>query len=175
MGAAAEGDVPMRRIVSGTGPLLSLTEARALDLLGRAGQVHVPEVVAAEMEDETPGWSEQRPAWIVVKALAGPYRDEAVAWQEAGLLGVREAEAVALARQLKADWLLTDDAAARLFGRTFGLEVHGSLAIVLWAAAVRHLGPAEADAALIRLAKSPFWISAMVLREARATLKDIFR
>jgi len=34
---------------------------------------------------------------------------------------------------------LTDDAAARLFAATLGMEVHGSLGVVLWNVARRHL------------------------------------
>jgi len=81
-----------------------------------------------------------------------PYDAEAEAWQQAGLLDAGEAHAIALARQLNVDWLLTDDAAARLFGQSLGLEVHGSLGVVLWAAAVGHLTRAEAESALNRLA-----------------------
>jgi len=70
------------------------------------------------------------------------------------LLHLREAEAIALARYLKPDWLLTDDAAARLLGQSLGLEVHGSLGIVLWAAATGYLNRSEADAILERLKNS---------------------
>jgi predicted nucleic acid-binding protein len=56
-----------------------------------------------------------------------------------GLLDAGQAEAIALARQLKANWFLTDDTAARVLSASFGLEVHGSLGIVLCAAAMRHL------------------------------------
>ncbi|MBI5756761.1 MAG: DUF3368 domain-containing protein [Nitrospirae bacterium] len=49
--------------------------------------------------------------------------------------------------------------AARLFASLMGLEVHGSLGVVLWAAAAGHLTHAEAHAILNRLARSSFWIS----------------
>jgi predicted nucleic acid-binding protein len=85
-----------------------------------------------------------------------------------------EAEAIALARQLSAAWFLTDDAAARVFAAALGLEVHGSLGVVLWAAARKHLSHEEAAAALDRLAHSSLWISAQVLAEARAALERLF-
>ena len=50
-----------------------------------------------------------------------------------------------LVRQLKADWFVTDDTAARVLATTLGIEVHGSLGILLWAAAA-HLDGDEADA-----------------------------
>jgi predicted nucleic acid-binding protein len=77
-------------------------------------------------------WHAQRPAWIRVASLSDPYGRDAAAWQQAGLLDHGEAEAVALARQMSAQWFLTDDAAARLFAQSLGVEVHGSLGVVLW-------------------------------------------
>jgi predicted nucleic acid-binding protein len=91
-----------------------------------------------------------------------------------GLLDPGEGEAIALARELKADWFLTDDAAARLFAQTLGIEVHGSLGVVLWAAATRHLDQARAEAALDRLFGTSLWISERVMDEARSALRQIF-
>ncbi len=162
----------MRRVVSNTGPLLHLAEAQALHLLRRVGAVHVPSQVVAEMTYHWPAW--QTPEWIAISALAAPDAAEAQAWQQAGLLDAGEAEAIALARQIQAHWFLTDDAAARLFATELGLEAHGSLGIVLWAAAVGLLDHAEADQTLTRLAASSLWISSRILAEARAALDEIF-
>jgi predicted nucleic acid-binding protein len=115
------------------------------------------------------------PEWITTDTLAAPYASEAAAWQQAGLLDAGEAEAIALVRQIRADWLLTDDAAARLFAEELGLEVHGSLGVVLWAAALGHMVRTEAEQILTRLAASSLWISSRVLVEARAALDEIFR
>jgi predicted nucleic acid-binding protein len=51
-----------------------------------------------------------------------------------------------------------------------GLEVHGSLGLVLWAAAMRHLNITEAHAALERLARSSLWVSPSVVLAAKAAL-----
>jgi hypothetical protein len=117
---------------------------------------------------------QQMPEWVIVEWLEKSRVVESTAWQRAGLLDTGEAEAIALARQVKADWLLTDDAAARLFGTEMGLEVHGSLGVVLGAAAFGHFSYAEADQALTRLTKSSLWISDKVLAEARAALREMF-
>jgi predicted nucleic acid-binding protein len=98
---------------------------------------------------------------------------EARSWQQAGLLHYGEAQAIALARQLGADWLLTDDAAARLLAQSLGLEVHGSLGLVLWAAATRRLSRTEAESALGRLARSSLWVSPSVLLAAKAALEQM--
>jgi predicted nucleic acid-binding protein len=60
-------------------------------------------------------------------------------------------------------------------GEALGLEVHGSLGVVLWAAGAGHLGEKEAHAALDGLASSSLWVSERVLQEARAALKELLR
>lgn len=162
----------MRCVVADTGPLLHLTEARSLHLLRLAGDVHLPPQVNAEMAYHLPDW--QAPEWVIVDTLTASHAAEAAAWRQAGFLDAGEAEAIALARQLAAGWLLTDDAAARLFAEEMGMEVHGSLGIILWAAAVGHLERRAAGQALTRLASSSLWISRRVLAEAQAALDEIF-
>ena len=135
MGATAKTEErqQIRLIVSDTGPLLHLLEAGILDLLGLAGEVHIPKRVEAELASHGAVW--QHPTWLYVDPLVEPHISEADSWQQAGLLDAGEAEAMALAQQLQATWLLTDDAAARLLAQKLALEVHGSLGVVLWAAA----------------------------------------
>ncbi len=162
----------MRRVVSDTGPLLHLAEADALHLTRLVGHLHAPPRVNAELAHLLSDW--KAPAWLTIDALAASHAAEAAAWQQSGLLDAGEAEAIALARQLKADWLLTDDAAARLFAAQLGLEVHGTLGIVLWAAAMGYLDRDQAHQMLARLAASSLWISGRILAEARAALDEIF-
>jgi hypothetical protein len=90
------------------------------------------------------------------------------------LLHAGEAEAIALARQIAADWVLTDDAAARLFASELGLEVHGSLGVILWAAAMRYLDRPAAEQALTQLTASSLWLSMRIQREAWAALEEIY-
>jgi predicted nucleic acid-binding protein len=150
-----------------------MSEAQVLTLLMQTGEVYIPRAVDLEMEQNDSLWPNARPPRIHVERLGTPYDEEATAWQQAGLLDAGEAEAIALARQVQADWFLTDDAAARLFAQALGLEVHGSLGIVLWAAAVGHLNRVAAEAALNRLAQSSLWVSANVLTEARSALDQL--
>jgi len=95
-------------------------------------------------------------------------------WQAAGGLHAGEAEALVLARQKKADWFLTDDAATRLFVSMLGIEVHGSLGIVLWSAAKRHITRKETEEALNRLEQSSLWLSKKIYEEAREALDDMY-
>ena len=93
-----------------------------------------------------------------------------VQWAAQIDIGPGEMEAIVLARSLAADWLLTDDTAARVVATLLGIEAHGSLGVVLWAAAQRQINPREAAAILERLAKTSLWVSAAILAEARRAL-----
>jgi hypothetical protein len=44
-----------------------------------------------------------------------------------------ECEALALAQELRADWLLTDEREGRLVAQSMGIKVTGTVGIVLWA------------------------------------------
>lgn len=164
----------VRRIVSDTGPLLHLREAGTLDTLRVAGQVSIPHAVETEIAALDAAWSRDRPEWISTAPLQPSFQGQASDWMKAGLLDPGEAEALALAHQLRADWLLTDDTAARLVASRLGLEVHGSLGVVLWAAASGHFNRAEAEEALEALSRSSLWLSARVLDEAHGALRKIF-
>ena len=163
----------MTQAVSDTGPLLHLTEAGCFDLLESIGDLHAPRQVIVEIADLSPGW--QTPKWLTVDDLKAPHAIEAVAWVRAGLLHGGEAEAIALVQQISAEWLLTDDAAARLFATQLEIEVHGSLGIVLWAAVNGLLDHDAAERALLDLASSSLWVTRSVLAEARSALDEIFR
>ena len=175
MGAQTEGSGGVRGVVCDTSVLLHLTETDALPVLMRMGDIAVPRAVATEMTQYSPLWLTEKPSWIRVHSLTESLWKEATAWCQAGLLDSGEAEAIVLARQINAAWFLTDDAAARLFAQSLGIEVHGSLGVVLWAAAVGELSRADAEAMLDRLAKSSLWISAKVLAEARVALTRLYR
>jgi predicted nucleic acid-binding protein len=162
-------------VVCDTSVLLHLIEADALPVLMQMGDIALPRAVVTEMTQYSPLWLTEKPSWIHVHSLTDSLLKEATAWCQAGLLDSGEAEAIALTRQIKADWFLTDDAAARLFAQSLGIEVHGSLGVVLWAAAVGKLSRADAEATLDRLAKSSLWVSAKVLAEARIALTQLYR
>jgi predicted nucleic acid-binding protein len=160
----------LRIVVCDTGPILHLWEARALDLLGHAGEVIIPPAVEQEVAVRVPDWSRARPIWLRTQPLPGDARAQVKEWAGVGSLGPGEIEAILLARAVSADWLLTDDAGARLVAAFLGLEVHGSLGVILWAAAARHVDRHDAGAVLDRLAATSLWISRAILSEARQAL-----
>lgn len=114
------------------------------------------------------------PDWLHVIRLRPNEQSESGLWQTAGGIHAGEAEALVLSRQKKADWFLTDDAATRLFVSTLGIEVHGSLGIILWNAAKRYLTRKETEGTLSRLEKSSLWLSDKIYKAAQKSLDDIF-
>ena len=164
----------MKIVVSDTGPLLHLREAECLDLLPELGQIVIPPAVRAEIQALDPSWLEEPPKWVAVRDLTPESSARSRAWQSARVLDRGEAEAFELVRQVEADWLLTDDAAARILAQEAGFEVHGSLGVVLWAAATGRYSFEAATRVLGALFDSSLWISERVRASAEAALGEIF-
>jgi predicted nucleic acid-binding protein len=162
----------MRIVVCDAGPLIHLSEADCLDLLRPAGNLFLPRRVAIEVQSAI--LSEKLwPIFLQIVELEPHETKQVEMWQAAGNLHRGEAEALVLAQRKKADWFLTDDAATRLFVSLLGLEVHGSLGIILWNAAKGFLGREEAESALERLETTSLWLSDGIRREARQALEEI--
>ena len=160
----------MRIVVCDTGPVLHLSEAGALDLLEKTGDVLIPPTVDDEIARHIHDWPSRRPSWIRVEAPQHPVAARIAQWAALIDLGAGEMEALVLAKAHGADWVLTDDAAARVVATLLGIEVHGSLGVVLWAAARAHITRETAVAILDRLAVSSLWISPAILAEAHRAL-----
>lgn len=164
----------MKTAVCDTGPIFHLREADSLDLLAKIGKVYIPKMVDIELEKIDIAWKDQKPSWISVEALSEVESSKAEVLYSSGVLDAGESEAVILAQRIKVDWLLTDDTTARIFANTLGIEVHGSLGIVLWAAVVGHLQHANAKSVIDKLAQSSLWISQTILEAAYKALDEIF-
>lgn len=163
----------MRTIVCDAGPIIHLNEARCLTLLKPTGDLFLPPRVYDEIHvalDLKDPW----PEWLQVETLPPHEQKEARIWKESGDLHDGEAEALVLARRKNADWFLTDDSTTRLFVSLLGMEVHGSLGVILWNAAHRRLSREETEQALVGLEASSLWLSARIYREARQSLDTIF-
>lgn len=163
-----------RIVVCDTGPLLHLSEAGAVHLLSLPGEILVPPLVAAEFESNSQGW--KPPQWVKIVELDERARNQAEGWMQSGQIDAGEAEAIGLALQVNADWLLTDDALARQFAEAHGLEVHGSIGVLLWCVASGHIGTQQqAESLLDELARSTLWMSDRVLQEARRAIGVLFQ
>lgn len=153
--------------VADSGPIIHLSWLHRLDLLlTQFDQILVPPAVEYEVlraTDGTRGLRDIRTA-----------RDEGRLRLELGMpsqpaqfsptLGAGETEAILLASELDA-WLLTDDNAARAVASGRGLNVMGTLGILLGA---RQRGDIQAvHPLLLELQREGFWISRELLEVAR--------
>jgi predicted nucleic acid-binding protein len=113
------GDPP---VVTDTGPLTHLGQADALDLLDQFGPLLVPEAVFAELRVGG------LPAGI--DAVDRERRSVEIPDDHWQTLDAGERAALALCRRVDGT-LLTDDLDARKKADELGIEVHGSIGIVL--------------------------------------------
>lgn len=111
-------------IVSDASPLIAFSQIGRLDLLRQLfGTMVVPPIVAREAEPSLPAL----PAWIEVRPLADPRGlDPSLFALDGG-----ERDAIALAIELSADWIVLDDLPARKTAEALGLRVIGSAGVVL--------------------------------------------
>ena len=161
-------------VVCDTGPLLHLWEADCLDLLRHIGDVLLVPIVDQELAHLVGEWRSHLPSWLSIQELESSFQSQATGWCTAGLLHAGEAQALALAQQVRATWFLTDDAAARIFSESLAVETHGSLGVILWAAGRSLRDRETAEEKLERLFQSSLWVSSRVQQGARNALATIF-
>ena len=161
-----------RIVVCDTGPLIHLSEADAIHLLKLPGEILIPPAVATEITDQSSNWDV--PRWIQIRQLDPDMNSKVKIWINKNLVDPGEAEAIGLALQERSNWLLTDDAEARRFAEGFGLEVHGSIGLLLWAVATGHFeNRKQARQILDGLRRSSLWISERVLKEAALVIDQL--
>jgi predicted nucleic acid-binding protein len=149
-------------VVSNTSPLNVLVRIGHIDILGSLfGKVFIPPAVSSELSHPgTPEvvrkWMVARPDWLEVRA---PSRiDATLEIDDPG-----EVEAISLALELKADFLLADDRKARRVARDRGIPVTGAVGI-LELGSVR--GLLNLHDAFNRLRTTDFNIAEHILKEA---------
>lgn len=161
-----------RVIVCDTGPLIHLSEADAIHLLKLAGGILIPPAVATEFKSNPANGN--LPDWIQIHELTTRSAAQVVRWVKNDYVDMGEAEAIALALQQHSDWLLTDDAEARQFAEGLGLEVHGSIGLLLWAVASGYTeNRAQAYQILNGLERSSLWISERVVTAAAEAIDEL--
>lgn len=127
-----------RPVVADTGPLIALARVERLELLRRRYErVVVPPAVHAELalDSNRPGARALSRAvdagWLTVETVT----DMGLVRELARLLDPGEAEAIALAEQEHAVFLLVDDARGRRIARSRGVSVVGVAGVLLAAKA----------------------------------------
>ena len=143
-----------------------------MHFLKLAGDVLIPPIIASEFN--TNASKQKLPKWIEIHPLDQSARDQSSEWVAKEIIDSGEAEAIGLALQVKCDWFLTDDAQARQYAESLGLEVHGSIGLLLWAVAVEHIKSREqAKRLLDGLIHSSLWLSDQVIREATKAIDEL--
>ncbi|PYQ05870.1 MAG: DUF3368 domain-containing protein [Acidobacteria bacterium] len=113
----------MTLVVSDSSPLIALSQINQIKLLHDLfGEVVIPGAVAREV---SPGV--RLPTWITTRPLAMRVGLELLLPK----LGLGETEAVVLAAQDGADWLLRDERPARRIAQALGLRVAGTLGLLV--------------------------------------------
>ena len=120
--------------VSDTSPVLNLAIINRLDLLREQfGEIWLPPTVIEELrlEEELPGSRAVRGAREAGWLRVGEVKDQPLLQVLQRDLDRGEAEAIALALQMKAEWILLDERDARKVAKSLGLRVTGLLGILL--------------------------------------------
>ena len=115
------------RLVSNTSPLIALAKLGMLSLVGE--EVVIPGAVFAELTESTKDYADELGAWCNGKVLEVRDR-KAVNYLEL-MLDRGEAEVIALAEELKMTIVLIDDVKARRIAKLRGLNVVGTIGILL--------------------------------------------
>ncbi|MBD2438669.1 DUF3368 domain-containing protein [Nostoc sp. FACHB-110] len=130
-------------VVSNTSPILNLAIVDQLELLSRQfSEILIPRAVVDELkfDEERPGSHIIREAissgWIRVQQVS----NESLVQLLKQTLDRGEAEAIALAVELKADWIILDEREGRKIAKSLGLKVTGILGVLLRA---KQLGELE--------------------------------
>lgn len=113
------------KVVSNTSPLIFLAKLDAFGLLACFTAISIPTAVLKECEGL------ELPKSINVVDLGA--KAQAAAHANLGRLHRGELEAIVLAAQIKADYVLMDDAKARSFAKTKGVKPMGTIGVLLLA------------------------------------------
>jgi predicted nucleic acid-binding protein len=151
-------------VIADTGPLHYLRLIDQVELLPQLFMtVHIPVAVHMELSHSAAPkivreWISEPPSWLLVQP------DPAVTLT-LRKLGAGEHAAIALAVQLEAGLLLTDDRAAVKAARAHGFVVTGTLGVLSRAA---RLGRVDFPAALARLTTTNFRIHPQLIEDLLA-------
>ena len=123
----------IKEAISNSGPLIHLSQVKCFNALKTIEKIYITNEVFNEVcSFELPGSQEVRESKIVkIKDLKHKSKDFSKLISQKYSLDLGEATSISLAKQEKINLFLTDDLAARIVAKEFGLEVHGTVGIVL--------------------------------------------
>ena len=152
----------MTGVVADASPLIAFQQIGQLSLLQALfTTLLVPPAVAREIAPSVP----PQP-WIVERQPAQPLAPQVLQ----ASLGPGESEAISLALELRADRFIVDEKAARHLAQALGLNVVGTLGVLL-AAKRKGLIPAVRPLVEALLEKN-FWISPQLVERALSEIRE---
>jgi predicted nucleic acid-binding protein len=152
------------QVVSDAGPIIALSAIGQLDLLRKLfGVVCIPAAVYHEIVVQGEGQPGSRETHEATWISATEARERLAVLLLRDELGAGESEAIVLAQELNAHYLLLDDAAARRKAQRLGIRIIGTLGVLLMARSA-NLIPAVKPL-LNELRQTDFRMSATVYRE----------
>lgn len=125
------GKTDLSIVVCDAGPVIHLDQLNSLDLLEDLGQIIIPEEVWHEVLRHRSKIETQQPHFIKHTKILKPQNDYLPSFIQIFNLDSGEQQALQIINELKASLFLTDDAAARLAALQLGLEVHGTIGILV--------------------------------------------
>lgn len=158
----------MLKVACNSSPLIHLAKIKMLEILEFFfGEILVPEVVYRECVGEGGEREDakeiEKARWIRIVNI----QDEKLKIALNVVLDEGESESIVLALEQSADLILLDDYEAREFARTYGLNITGTVGILMKAKKEGKITSLKEE--LERLRESEFWLSndlyAQVLQE----------
>lgn len=127
----AEPDLRPVNAVCDAGPIIHLDELGCLELLADFPLILVPDAVWREVEHHRPAALRYPDIRFERAAIDSSIDPEINVLSELYTLDAGETEALKILRQATTHMFLTDDTAARLAAQGLGIEVHGTIGIVI--------------------------------------------
>ena len=160
-------------VVSDTTPLISLMKVSLLNVLyDLFGEIFIPAAVYTELTSNENFSSEaaeiESNSFIRVVTIDNPKIVEVL--QKASGLDLGESEAIAYADDIKADFLLMDEIRGRRVARSMGLQIMGTIGVLLAAYNDGILSKTEVEDALDNLKKANRRIGDDVIAAAKKRL-----
>jgi len=123
----------INNVVSNSGPLIHLAQVDYFKILNIIKNIYITHEVFDEVcSFDLPGKDEVKKSKIIkIKHLNHKAKDFSNLLSQKYSLDLGEATSISLAKQEKINLFLTDDLSARFVSDELGLEVHGTVGIVL--------------------------------------------
>lgn len=161
-------------VVCNAGPLIHLDQLGCIDLLSDFSVVLVPDAVWAEVLKHRPTALPQ--PFLTRKHPPQALDTKTAAWCKAFSLDAGEAGCLALLAGMHRAIFLTDDAAARLSGQQMGIEVHGTLGVLVRSVRIRKRTPQQVLQLLDEIpTRSSLHVDKALLSKVTARLRQEFR